>query len=124
MLDLVQTARFPGEGLGVVAAKVCEHAKIVDRVAGPLAEADREDPIVAASKATVVVESVAARGWASLGHLNGGDLVLAIDGQPVTDVADLERRMQALETSKPRSIVFEIQRGIRTQFVEIQPAWK
>jgi serine protease Do len=88
-----------------------------------LAEADREDPRVAAAKG-VLVESVAVRGWASLGRLNGGDLILSIDGQPVADVDALKARMTDIEARKPPSIVFEIRRGIRTMFIEIQPAWK
>ena len=88
-----------------------------------VAEADREDPRVANAKG-VLVESVAVRGWASLGRLNGGDLILSIDGQPVADVDTLKARMTDIEARKPASIVFEIRRGIRTMFIEIQPAWK
>ena len=88
-----------------------------------VAEADREDPRFK-DVPGVLVESVALRGWASLGHLNGGDMILAIDGTPVTDVDQLETRMKDIQARKPASVVFEIQRGIRTQFVEIQPAWK
>jgi serine protease Do len=88
-----------------------------------VAEADREDPRVANAKG-VLVESVAVRGWASLGRLNGGDLILSIDGRPVADVDTLKARMTDIEARKPASIVFEIRRGIRTMFIEIQPAWK
>ena len=88
-----------------------------------VAEADREDPRFK-DVPGVLVESVALRGWASLGHLNGGDMILAIDGTPVTDVDQLETRMKDIQARKPASVVFEIQRGIHTQFVEIQPAWK
>lgn len=88
-----------------------------------LAEADRLDPAVANVKG-VLVESVAVRGWASLGHLNGGDVILSIDGQSVSDVDALQARMTDIEAKKPASIVFEIRRGIRTTFIEIEPAWK
>lgn len=89
-----------------------------------LADLDREDPLLAHVGSAVIVESVAARGWASLGHLNGGDLILAIDGQPVATVDELRLRLTEVETRKPASIVFEVQRGIRTLFVELEPAWK
>jgi serine protease Do len=89
-----------------------------------VAEADRQDPVLAHVTSGVLVESVAARGWASLGHLNGGDLILAIDGKAVSNVDDFRARMTDIETRKPSSIVFQIQRGIRTFFVELQPAWK
>jgi serine protease Do len=89
-----------------------------------LAEVDREDPRLKNAQNAVLVESVAVRGWASLGHLNGGDVLLAIDGRPVKDVDDLRARMSDITTRAPSSVVFEIRRGARTMFIEIQPAWK
>jgi serine protease Do len=88
-----------------------------------VAEADREDPLVANAKG-VLVESVTARGWASLGRLNGGDLILAVDGQPIADVDALKTRMADIQARHSASVVFEVRRGIRTLFIEIQPAWK
>jgi serine protease Do len=88
-----------------------------------VAEADRQDPALGGATG-VLVESVAARGWASLGHLNGGDLILSIDGQAVADVDALKARMADIQAKRPTLVVFEIQRGIRTMFIDIQPAWK
>ncbi len=88
-----------------------------------VAEEDRVDGSVTTVEG-VLVESVAARGWASLGRLNGGDLILSLDGAPVKDAADFEMRMKDIHARKPESVVFELRRGIRTLFVEIQPAWK
>jgi serine protease Do len=98
--------------------------QVLEFRARDLAEIDRQDPALAKAGSAVIVESVSARGWASLGHLNGGDLILSIDGHPVSNVDDLRVRMTDIETRKPVSIVFEVQRGIRTVFVELQPAWK
>jgi S1-C subfamily serine protease len=56
--------------------------------------------------------------------LNGGDLILAIDGRPVANVDELRVRLTEVEARKPASIVFEVQRGIRTLFVQLEPAWK
>ena len=88
-----------------------------------VAEVDRVDPHLK-DAAGVLVESVTARGWAALGRLNGGDLILAIDGRPVRDVDDLEARMKDIHARKPATIVFEVRRGIRTTFIEMAPAWK
>jgi S1-C subfamily serine protease len=89
-----------------------------------IAEVDRLDPLFKDVSGAVLVVSVAARGWATLGRLNGGDLILAIDGRPVKGIDDFISTMGKIETDKPASIVFEVQRGIRTLFVEIQPTWK
>ena len=89
-----------------------------------VAEVDQQDPRLKDALGSVLVESVAVRGWAALGHLLGGDLILAIDGRPVRNVADLKTRMKDVEARRPESVVFEVKRGIRTMFIEIQPAWK
>lgn len=89
-----------------------------------LAQVDREDPVFAHVTSGVLVESVTARGWAALGQLNGGDLILAVDGHPVANVDDLRTRMAAIEAAKPALMFFEIQRGVGTLFVELRPAWK
>ncbi len=71
----------------------------------------------------VLVESVAEGGWAALGHLAEGDLILAIDGGKVSDVASVQRKMSEIAAAKPPAIVLPVRRGIRTFFVEMQTAW-
>lgn len=71
----------------------------------------------------VLVESVAEGGWAALGHLAEGDLILAIDGQKVSDVAAVQQKMIQIAAAKPAGIVMSVRRGIRTFFVELQTAW-
>ncbi len=88
-----------------------------------LAEADGLDPRLRDASGAMV-ESVALRGWAALGHLVGGDLIVAIDGQPIRDVDALEGRMKDIEAKRPGSLVFEIKRGVRTMFIEFDPAWE
>ena len=89
-----------------------------------VAEVDLQDPRLKDALGSVLVESVAARGWAALGNLLGGDVILGIDGRPVKNVEDLRTRMEEIGTRQPTSVVFEIKRGVRTLFIEIQPAWK
>jgi serine protease Do len=71
----------------------------------------------------VLVESVAEGGWAALGHLAEGDLILAIDGEKVSDVATVQQKMARIAAAKPSAIVLSVRRGIRTFFVEMQTAW-
>jgi serine protease Do len=89
-----------------------------------VAEVDMQDPRLTDALGAVLVESVAVRGWASLGNLLGGDVILGIDGRPVRNVQDLQARMEDIQRRQPGSVVFQIKRGIRTMFIEIQPAWK
>jgi serine protease Do len=71
----------------------------------------------------VLVESVTEGGWAALGHLAEGDLILAIDGEKVSDVATVQQKMARIAAAKPSAIVLSVRRGIRTFFVEMQTAW-
>jgi len=70
----------------------------------------------------VLVESVTEGGWAALAHLAEGDLIVAIDGERVTDVAGVQEKMTKLAASKPQSVVLSVRRGIRTFFVEMEAA--
>jgi len=97
---------------------------ILEFRARDVADVDQQDPRYRDALGKVMVESVAVRGWASLGRLAGGDLILQIDGTPVKNVADLEVRMKDIAARRPTSVVFEVKRGIRTMFIEIQPSWK
>jgi S1-C subfamily serine protease len=62
-------------------------------------------------------------GWAALGGLAPDDIILTIDGSPVNEIDALKTKLAALAEAKPRSVVFGIRRGPRTQFLEIEPRW-
>lgn len=71
----------------------------------------------------VVVESVEEGGWAAVGRLAVGDIIIEVDGSAVGDVAALQSRMEAIRSAKAERVVFHVRRGIREMFVEVQPAW-
>jgi serine protease Do len=71
----------------------------------------------------VLVEAVREGGWAALGHLADGDVILAIDGADIPDVTAVQQKMQRVATEKPRSLVMKVRRGIRTFFVELETGW-
>jgi S1-C subfamily serine protease len=66
---------------------------------------------------------VAEGGWAALGHLAEGDLILTINGDKVASVTDVQQKMAQIAASRPPSVVLSVRRGIRTFFVEMQSAW-
>jgi hypothetical protein len=63
-------------------------------------------------------------GWAALGHLADGDMLVTIDGDAVTDVEAVQKKMAQVAAAKPRSVVFRVRRGIRTFFVELETGWR
>jgi serine protease Do len=89
-----------------------------------MAMADRQQRAIPESQRGVLVEAVSEGGWAALGHLADGDLIVAIEGEPVDDVAAVQQRMAKIAEAKPATVVLQVRRGIRTFFVEMQGGWK
>lgn len=89
-----------------------------------VAAVDRLQQGIPESEQGVLVEAVREGGWAALGHLADGDLILAIDGEPVANVEAVQKKMTRIAEQKPTSVVFQVKRGIRTFFVELQTGWK
>jgi len=89
-----------------------------------VAEMDRVELGVPAGEKGVLVESVSEGGWAALAHLADGDVILAVQGDVVEDVAELQKKMEAVASSKPSSVVLHVRRGFRTFFVEMQTGWQ
>ncbi|MCP4644174.1 MAG: PDZ domain-containing protein [bacterium] len=71
----------------------------------------------------VLVHEVKSGGWAALGGLNDGDLLVDVDGTAIADVGSLEKAMNAVEAAKPEAVVFKVLRGIHTAFLELEPKW-
>ena len=88
-----------------------------------VASADRLQERLPENEAGVIVDAVREGGWAALGHLAEGDFLMAIDGAPVPDVESVQKKMNAIAEAKPSAVVFQVRRGIRTFFVELQTSW-
>ena len=89
-----------------------------------VAEMDRAQLVVPPGDRGVLVEAVREGGWAALAHLGDGDIILAVDGEPVPDVAAMRAKMERIATEKPSSVVLHVRREIRTFFVEMQTGWQ
>jgi serine protease Do len=89
-----------------------------------IAPGDRNETGLAEGQPGVLVEAVREGGWAALGHLADGDVVLAIDDAAAADVATVQAKMEAVAKAKPSSVVLKVKRGIRTFFVELETGWK
>ena len=84
---------------------------------------DRRAERLAAAAKGVRIINVERAGWAELAGLSSGDILQAVDGQPVDGVAALKRLLAPLRESKPKQVEFFIQRGIHTKFLEVEPRW-
>jgi len=72
----------------------------------------------------VLVSEVKSGGWAALGKLAVGDLILAVDGANISDVEAFEAVMTKVAEDKPDSVVLKVLRGIYTFYVELEPKWE
>ncbi len=70
-----------------------------------------------------LVTEVKEGGWAALGRLGIGDLITAVDGEPVTDVASLKQKMKHVAAEKRKTTVLRVIRGIHTLYLEFEPNW-
>jgi serine protease Do len=70
-----------------------------------------------------MVAEVADGGWAAVGELRGGDIIVAVNGETVADVAMLEKILKRLAQERPKQVVLRIQRGIHSHFLELEPDW-
>jgi serine protease Do len=71
----------------------------------------------------VFVTEVADGGWAAVGELRGGDIIVAVGGEPVADVSALEKILKRLAQERPKQVVLRVQRGIHSHFLELEPDW-
>lgn len=71
----------------------------------------------------VLVDQIIPGSWAALAQLSVSDLILEVDGQPITDVAAIEAAMKSIAERQPRAVVFKVLRRIHTFFVELEPKW-
>ena len=69
------------------------------------------------------VTEVRQGGWADLGMLLAGDVILEVDGQPVTDVDSLRRLMDRVAAEQKSPVIFKVLRGIHTRYLELEPRW-
>jgi serine protease Do len=89
-----------------------------------IAAADRVSARLPTDQTGVLVDAVREGGWAALGHLADGDMLLTIDGDPMPDVEAVQKKMAKVAEAKPRTVVLKVRRGIRTFFVELETGWR
>jgi serine protease Do len=70
-----------------------------------------------------VVDTVEEGGWASLGRIMEGDLILAVNGKATPDVATLKTVMADVAKAKPTSLVVQVRRDRRTTYLEWRASW-
>jgi serine protease Do len=71
----------------------------------------------------VLVTEVVSGGFAQMAGLAADDLVLALDGREVTDLASFEDALRAIASERPPLLRVFVRRGARTHFVLLEQDW-
>jgi len=72
----------------------------------------------------VLVEQVKPGGWAALGRLSTNDLIVAINDANISAVDDVRKEMATITDEKAPAVVFQVKRGIRMVYLELEPKWE
>ena len=88
-----------------------------------LSSSDRLDSNLSQDVKGVSIIHVENAGWAALGGLHERDVLQSIDGKAVNTIDSLKDLLTGFKKTKPRRVVFFVRRGIRTQFIELEPRW-
>jgi S1-C subfamily serine protease len=78
---------------------------------------------VARGVSGVMVDNVSEGGWAALGRLQPGDVILSVNGKPTPNIAALETIMKGIAAEKPKTVVLHVARRARQLFVEMEADW-
>lgn len=84
---------------------------------------DRVDRGLDASAQGAVVTKVERSSWADLAGLRASDILVSVNGRPVSDNVSLRQALDSLFQDHPRHVVLRIQRGISGTFLEFEPDW-
>ncbi|MFH0938942.1 MAG: PDZ domain-containing protein [Planctomycetota bacterium] len=71
----------------------------------------------------VCIEDIKPGGWAALGNIGVGDLILEVLSVKTDNVKAFEQVMIRIEAEKPKSVVLHVLKGIHHDFVELEPNW-
>ena len=88
-----------------------------------IAKSDRISEKLPADLQGVLITEVKGSGWAALGGLANGDIVMSIDGKTTDSIKTFKSQLEELEKSKRSPFVLFVKRGIHTRYIELEPSW-
>jgi serine protease Do len=71
----------------------------------------------------VLITDVEQGGWAALARLSTNDVLLKVDDHAIHNLKDLRDQMERVAKERRERVVFFVQRGVQTLFIELEPDW-
>jgi S1-C subfamily serine protease len=72
----------------------------------------------------VIVDKLEAGGWADVGGLDPGDIIMKINDRAVFSVKETKEAFTGLAKERGREVVFMVWRNNKTQFVNVKTHWE
>lgn len=76
-----------------------------------------------ASQKGAIVSNTTEGGWANVGGLREGDLILSINGKQITDINSFKNEMASIEKTKPKVITMYVRHHVLTNYIFIEPQY-
>jgi serine protease Do len=108
------------EGIAELATHECKPLEFNSR---DLGQADRVELKLPADLKGVLITNVAPAGWAALGGLTTGDILITLDARPTASIDSLKSILDDLEKNRRSPLVLFVRRGITTRYIELEPTW-
>ncbi len=108
------------EGTSELASVDCETLEFNSR---DLGQSDRVSEKLPDDFKGVLITAVTPAGWAALGGLAAGDILISLDGKTVDSMDALKPILADLEKNLRSPIVLFVRRGITTRYIELEPTW-
>jgi len=120
VLDIKVPLEASPEGMSELASHDSETLEFSTR---DLGQSDRVSEKLPADFKGVLVTAITPAGWAALGGLGTGDILVSVDGKPVDSVEALKPILADLEKNRRSPVVMFVRRGITTRYIELEPTW-
>lgn len=98
-----------------------EESEWLEFNARDLGESDLADRKLPGDFSGVLVTAVSRSGWAAIGGLNTGDILISINDKAIDSTDALKSILKEAQEAETNSLTFFVRRGISTRFLEIEP---
>ena len=85
---------------------------------------DREEHLLNSVLSGIIVDTVEPAGWADIAGLRADDVIVAVDGYPISALGAFVEYYESVVDSQSPLILVKVKRGAQHHFLEIEPVWE
>ena len=84
---------------------------------------DRAKEKIEDARQGVLVDKVTPGGWAAIGQLGVGDLMMEVNGEATPNVEAARAVLRELADEEPEAVIIKVLRGIHFVYLQLNPKW-